>query len=112
MIKKAGKRKILLGLFAAICACGIGATLTIANAENSEAVTFSDANIESEYVTNAVFETPKVIASYNGTDYETECTIVFPDGKTTYSDLFVLNQSGKYSLTYSAVIGNKTYEKE
>ena len=112
MIKKAGKRKILLGLFAAMCACGIGATLTIANAENSEAVTFSDANIESEYVTNAVFETPKVIASYNGTDYETECTIVFPDGKTTYSDLFVLNQSGKYSLTYSAVIGNKTYEKE
>ncbi len=110
MIKKASIKKFVLLLSAALgasCAGGVWATVS---ADDASSVTFSDHGIQTEYVTNAVFETPKVVAYCDGKEYETDCTIVFPDGKTTYSDIFVLDQSGEYSITYSTVIGGTTYE--
>ncbi len=109
MVKKTGKKRIILSLLLALYACCVGGVLLSVSADDEPTVTFSEHNILQEYVTNAIFTTPKVTAQCDGVEYETDCTIVFPDGTTTYSDVFILDQSGTYSITYSAVIEGKTY---
>ena len=109
-MKKLKCRKSMIVLIATCITCFmLSITSFVAKAAEMTKVTFSDSGISEEYVTNAVFSTPKVTANVGDNSYETDCTIVFPNGNTCYSDTFILNETGVYKVIYTATINGKTY---
>lgn len=63
--------------------------------------------IASKYILGDEFTAPTVKLPYEGKEYEAKAYIKFPDGKISDAKTVVLNEPGKYEVTYLAECGEK-----
>ncbi len=109
MVEK--KKKKIVALFAVLLATAsvIGATLIEKTAK--AAVNWSDIAFENVYEYGSRVSIPARTVMVDGKAVETVAVVKYPDGTTSKADEILLNVGGKYSVTYSAIVGMKSYEK-
>ncbi len=74
-------------------------------------VTWSEITLEETYELDSKFAVPEAQVSKNGTQYDVETSISFPDGSVRTDNVVVLTMAGKYTVNYSAVIDGERYDK-
>ena len=62
-----------------------------------------------EYTIGTEIVIPKATIAVDGNEYTVSPKIYCPDGRILVQDKLVIEQTGKYTLEYSAVDGGKTY---
>lgn len=99
---------VLLALaFGAVLWLGIAPSVT-ARAEEE----WSSTQIEEEYAVNSEFAIPSRTVTVNGQTAEAQGVLVYPDGTATLKSPAVLDQTGTYSVNWSAEVGGQPYAAE
>ncbi len=101
--------KVLLALFMISMLALLVTTQVFAVDIND--VTFTGANFESEYVLDKELTLPDVKAHKGAQEYDTQKSLVFPDGSIKSVSKDTLSQAGKYYARYTALIDGFKYEK-
>ena len=65
---------------------------------------WQSATIENKYLYGTYFEVPTATVEVNGQSAAASATVTYPDGTATRLQSVPLNQSGKYTVTYRAVV--------
>ena len=110
------KNKILKALAVGLCVCCIATPFVldgnfIDRAKASEAQILPVTQIKETYKKGEDFVLPAANIVYEGKEYPAESRIVFPNGNASTEQEFRLNQLGKYTLVYTAVIDGQRVEK-
>ena len=71
--------------------------------------TWSNAAIQSTYDYREMFTIPTRTITVEGQEVSATATLEFPDGTVTRQTQVRLDQTGKYTLRYTAAVGNKPY---
>ena len=103
---------ILLSIFLVLA---FGATLWLGLAPSvrtAQAEEWSDAQIDGDYAVNSEFVIPSRTVSVNGQTVEVQGVLVYPDGTATLKSPSVLNQTGTYTVNWSAEIDGQPYATE
>lgn len=99
---------VLLALaFGAVLWLGLAPSVT-ARAEEE----WSSTQIEEEYAVNSEFAIPSRTVTVNGQTAEAQGVLVYPDGTATLKSPAVLDQTGTYSVNWSAEVGGQPYAAE
>lgn len=122
MIKKKNKRIIAGALSLALCATTAGAAAGLHGVNKvdgaaSVAVTsgvktdaaWSDSDIRDGYEFLSEFTVPARTLTVGNESAAADSVIIYPDGTATKNKTITLDQSGRYEIRYTAVIGGKTY---
>ena len=103
------KKRIISLLASALCLLGgifayrVGVETPSVNAQKASVQT--DEQILSEYFIGTEFSLPQGTLFYDGKEYAAdETALKMPDGRVYSGSTYVLEQAGKYTVTYSAKI--------
>ena len=69
-------------------------------------------NLKTSYAYGEELRIPQKSATVGGESKIADAVVVFPDGTSYCTDTVVLNQSGKYTLTYTASVANRVYSEK
>ena len=122
MIKKKNKRIIAGALSLALCATTAGAAaayrgfnkvdgaagVTVTSGVKADAA-WSGGEIRDGYEFLSEFTVPAHTLTVGNKSAEADSVVIYPDGTATKNKTITLNQSGRYEIRYTAVIGGKTY---
>lgn len=122
MIKKKNKRIIAGALSLALCATTAGAAAGLRGVNNvdgtaSVVVTsgvktdaaWSGGDICDGYEFLSEFTVPERTLTVDGESAAADSVVIYPDGTATKNSTITLDQSGRYEIRYTAVIGGKIY---
>lgn len=65
-----------------------------------------------EYTVGDTFTVPRATVTAGAKTVEADSLVVFPDGSATKSKTFTLTMYGKYTISYTAVVGGNVYAKD
>lgn len=122
MIKKKNKRIIAGALSLAMCATTAGvaaglrgfgkvdgaASVAVTSGVKTDAA-WSDSDIRDGYEFLSEFTVPARTLTVGGESAAADSVIIYPDGTATKNKTITLDQSGRYEIRYTAIIGGKTY---
>lgn len=114
-MKKKWRATLFVLAIALICAVSGASALAVADSvgikTNTTVVqqTWSDAAIQATYNYRDVFTIPTRTVTVEDHEAEATATLEFPDGTVTRQTQVRLDQTGKYTLRYTAAIENKSY---
>lgn len=111
-MKKSIKKTLLFSasLLFAFATFGIGLSTDKTNVKAQGLNMQSE--ILSSYSLGSEFVAPQASIVYNGTSYEASPILFFPNGTPYEKDVYDLNSTGKYTLSYGAVIDGKNVSME
>ena len=106
------KRKVaFLSFFAAACAAMLGAFF-LSGVGGARAAFESAFDPMAGYTLNQTISVPEGSMELDGTTYEAEHYVLFPDGRKVSYDAVTLDMAGEYTLVYYAEIAGETYSEE
>ena len=108
----------LLALLSMTVVGGVACTETQPTVMTQAAENWQVGNIDNKYLYGTSFEVPAAEVEVNGQTVMATATVTYPNGLMVNTPSIPLNQAGRYTVTYRAVVGDvhcveeKTFEVE